>query len=76
MSTQHPGAGAGPIEQQPAVVSLVKLGTDGFVLAKLDQSVPPGEYNVTLDVVITPVIGGAGLCGARGSCCKKLVVND
>jgi hypothetical protein len=69
--TPRPGAATG-------VIKIVTLGSDQYVIAKLDTPVPDGDFDVDVEVTVNPAApSGAPTtagCFARvkNACCKSL----
>jgi hypothetical protein len=79
----QPPADQPPADQPPPVLEIVQLGEGGYLLAKIDPPAIEGRFSlesfeatsfqVTIEVIVNPP-DEAAYCGARGTCCKRLVV--
>jgi len=63
------------VSSDEPLVTIVRLGQDGFLLAKLDREPPSGEYNIAVDVRFAPPgeDGNTQLCAVKNNPCPGLV---
>lgn len=72
MTDNEGGATVDDDTSEPAVMSVVQLGRDGFLLAKLNEDLPEGDYNITLNVVPADAVEAQDFCLIKFNCCRSL----